>query len=149
VRRASLLLLTVVSLTACSGGGSSGQRLTRDQYAAQADAVCSKYKKQADTLKRPASLAGLAQFANRVALPLLRNARGELRKLRPPADEQTTANAWLDEFDVTIHDVEKIRDSANNDDRPAVVSAARLALKHDQHSNAVARQLGMTVCSKG
>jgi hypothetical protein len=148
VRRASLLLLTVVSLTACSGGGSGGQRLTRDQYAAQADSICSKYKKKADTLKRPASLAGLAQFANRVALPLLRNARGELRKLRPPEDEQATANAWLDAFDVTIDDVQKIRDAANKDDRPAVVSAARLALRHDQHANEVAGRLGMTVCSK-
>jgi hypothetical protein len=122
--------------------------LTREQYAAQADAICSKYKSKANTLQRPASLAGLAQFANRVALPLLRNARAELRKLQPPEDEQATANAWLDAFDVTIDDVEKIRDSANKDDRPAVVSAARLALKHDEHANAVAGQLGMTVCSK-
>jgi len=123
--------------------------LTRDQYAAKADAICSKYKSKADTLSRPASLAGLAQFADRVALPLLRDARAELRKLRPPEDEQATANAWLDEFDVTIDDVKKIRDSANENDRPAVVSAARLALKHDHHSNEVAGQLGMTVCNKG
>lgn len=123
--------------------------MTRDQYAAQADAICSKYKRKADTLSRPASLASLARFADRVALPLLREARADLRKLRPPEDEAATANAWLGEFDVTIDDVEKIRDAANKNDRPAVVSAARLALKHDQHSNEVAGQLGMTVCNKG
>jgi len=149
VRRASLLLLTVVSLAACSGGGgSSGHRLTRDQYAAQADAICSKYKTKADALSRPASLAGLAQVADHV-LPLLHDARAELRKLRPPQNEDAAANAWLDEFDVTIDDVKKIRDSATKNDRAAVVSAARLALKHDQHANEVAGQLGMTVCNKG
>jgi hypothetical protein len=148
VRRASLLLLTVVSLAACSSGGSSSQRLTRDQYAAQADAICSKYKTKADALSRPASLAGLARVADQV-LPLLHDARGELRNLRPPENEDATANAWLDEFDVTIDDVKKIRDAAKKNERPAVVSAARRALNHDQRANEVAGQLGMTVCNKG
>jgi hypothetical protein len=148
VRRASLLLLTVVSLAACSGGGSSGHRLTRDQYATQADAICRKYKRKTDTLLSPATLPGLVRVADQV-LPLLGDARAELRKLRPPADEDAAANAWLDEFDVTIDDVKKIRDSAKKNDRAAVVSAARRALRHDQHANNVAGQLGMTVCNKG
>jgi hypothetical protein len=145
VRRAHPLLLVVVLLTACGGGG--GNALTREQYAAKADAICGKYKRQTDSLARPANLADLSKVADQV-LPILDHARSELRRLKPPADEQDTANAWLAQFDVIISDVEKIRDKAKENDTAAVQALARPALQHDQRANELARQLGMTVCSK-
>jgi hypothetical protein len=146
VRRASLLLAIVV-LAGCGGSGSSGQRLTREEYAKQADAICSKYKHKTDALSRPATLPDLADLANQV-LPLLDDARGELRTLRPPQHEKATANAWLDEFDVITDDVKMIRDEAKKNDAGAVQAAALPALRHNQHANELAAQLGMTVCSK-
>jgi hypothetical protein len=145
VRRAYPLLLVVVLLAACGGGG--GKPLTREQYAAKADAICGKYKKQTDALARPASLPDLGKVADQV-LPILNHARSELHKLKPPADEQATANAWLDQFDVIIDDVEKIRDKANDNDTAAVQALAGPALQHDQRANELAGQLGMSVCNK-
>src|SRR5438046_6383047 len=101
VRRAFPLLLALVFAAGCGGGGSSGQRLTREQYAARADAICTKYKQKSDAISRPATLPDLAKIADQV-LPLLDDARGELRSLRPPEHEEATAKAWLDEFDVLI-----------------------------------------------
>jgi hypothetical protein len=147
VRRASPLLLALVLAAGCGSGGSSGQRLTREQYAAKADAICSKYKQKTDALSRPATLTDLADVADQV-LPLLDAARGELRALRPPGAEQATAQAWLDEFDLIVQDVKNIRDKAKNNDSAGVQAAAQPALKHDQHANELAAQLGMTVCSK-
>jgi hypothetical protein len=142
------VLLASLLLAGCGGGGgASGQPLTRDQYAAKADAICSKYKQKTGALSRPATLADLADVADQV-LPLLDDARGELRALRPPASEQATAQAWLDEFDLIIQDVKNIRDKAKNNDTAGVQAAAQPALKHDQHANELASQLGMTVCSK-
>jgi len=148
VRRASPLLLASLLLAGCGGGSSSsGQPLTRDQYASQADAICSKYKQKTGALSRPATLTDLADVADQV-LPLLDAARGELRALRPPSAEQATAQAWLDEFDLIVQDVKNIRDKAKNNDTAGVQAAAQPALKHDQHANELAAQLGMTVCSK-
>jgi hypothetical protein len=147
VRRATLLVLAIVVLAGCGSSGSSGQRLTRDEYAKRADAICSKYKHKSDALSRPADLAGLAKVADQV-LPILHSARGELSALRPPQAEEATAKAWLDGFDHTIDDVKKIRDAAKKNDSAAVKAAARPALQDDQHSNELASQLGMTVCSK-
>ena len=146
MRRAFPLLLTIVLAAGC-GGGSSGQRLTREQYAAKADAICTKYKQKTDALSRPSTLSDLANVSDQV-LPLLHKAKGELEKLRPPQNEQATANAWLDEFDVIINDVEKIRDAAKKNDTAAIRAAAAPALQHDKHSNDLATQLGMTVCNK-
>jgi protein-tyrosine-phosphatase len=147
VRRASPLLLAIALAAGCGGSSGGGQRLTREQYAAKADAICSKYKQKTDALARPATLSDLADVSDQV-LPLLHGARGELRALRPPQSEEATANAWVDEFDVIIDDVEKIHDAAKKNDAEAVQAAARPALRHDQHANDLATQLGMTVCNK-
>jgi hypothetical protein len=147
VRRASPLLLALVLAAGCGSGGSSGQRLTREQYAAKADAICSKYKQKTDALARPSTLSDLADVSDQV-LPLLHKAKGELGDLRPPQNEETKANAWIDQFDVIIADVEKIRDAAKKGDTAAVQAAATPALRHDQHANDLASQLGMTVCNK-
>lgn len=143
----SPLLLAIVLAAGCGSGGSNDRRLTRDQYAAKADAVCGKYKQKTDALSRPRTLSDLADVSDQV-LPLLHSARGELRALRPPQNEEDTAKAWLDKFDVIIADVEKIRDAAKKNDAPAVHAAAAPALRHDQRANDLATQLGMTVCSK-
>jgi hypothetical protein len=131
-------VLAVVVLAAC--GGSSGS------YASKADAICRKYKQQAGAIS-PATLADLAKVSNQV-LPLLHDARRELRALQPPADQTATANAWLAEFDVTIDDVKKIRDKAKAGDGAGVRAVAKPALQHNQRANQLAAQLGMKVCSK-
>jgi hypothetical protein len=146
VRRAYLLVLALGLLAGC--GGPSSQRLTRDQYASKADAICGKYKRKTDALSRPKTLSDLATVSDQL-LPLLHGARRELRALRPPADEEATANAWLDEFAVTIDDVERIRDKAKAGDTAGVAAVARPALQHDRRGNELAAQLGMTVCSRG
>lgn len=138
MRRAYLLVLALVLLAGCGSSGS---------YASRADAICRKYKQKTNALSSPATLADLATVSDQV-LPLLHDARRELRALRPPAGQQATANAWLAEFDVTIDDVKKIRDRARAGDAAGVRAAATPALKHDQHANELAAQLGMKVCSK-
>jgi hypothetical protein len=146
VRRAYPLVLASILAAGC--GSSDSSRLTRDEYAAKADAVCQQVKQKSDGLSSPTTLPALARVSGRL-LPLLHGARGELRSLRPPAGEEATANAWLDEFDVTIDDVRKIRDRAKAGDRAGVGAAAIRAQRHNQHANELAGQLGMTVCSKG
>jgi hypothetical protein len=138
VRRAYLLVLAVVLLAGCGSSGS---------YASRADAICGKVKRKTDALSRPATLGDLAKLSDQV-LPLLDDARRELRALRPPAGQEATATAWLAEFDVTIEDVKKIRDKARAGDAAGVRAAATPALRHNERANELAAQLGMKVCSK-
>jgi len=145
VLRALPLLLAVAVLAGCGGG--DGGALTREEYAQKADAVCTKYKNKTDDLGNPANLSDLADVADKV-IPILHDARDELRQLKPPANEKGTADEWLDEFDVIIDDVEKIRDKARDNDTAAVQKLAQPALEHDQKANELATQLGMNVCNK-
>ena len=91
--------------------------------------------------------AELASAADKV-LSVLKSARGELRDLEPPADDRATANAWLDQFDVIIDDVVKIRDKAKANDVAGVRALAQPALRHNERANELAGRLGMSVCSK-
>jgi hypothetical protein len=147
VPRALLLLLALIALAGCGKSSANGQALTREQYATRADAICGKYKQQTEPLGRIATPADLVAASDKV-ISVLSKARGELRELKPPANEQATANAWLDQFDVIIDDVEKIRDKAKANDVEGVRALAQPALRHNARANELATQLGMSVCNE-
>jgi hypothetical protein len=148
VRRACFLLLVAVVLAAgCGGGGSSGKELTREEYASQADAICGKYNEQTKALENPESLSDLADVADKT-LPILDNALGDLRKLNPPASEESTANEWLDAIEQLKGDLKEIRDKAKSNDMKGVQAVVPKATEHNSRANQLATELGMKVCNK-
>jgi hypothetical protein len=147
VRAASLLLLAVLFAAGCGGGGGGGERLTRADYASQADAICGKYNQQTKALANPTSLSDLADVADKT-LPILDNALNDLHDLRPPANEQATADEWLAEVEKLKGDLKEIRDKANDNDTKGVQAVVPKATEHNSRANQLATQLGMTVCNK-
>jgi hypothetical protein len=147
VRRAPFLLLAVVFAAGCGGGGGSSERLTRADYAKKADAICGKYSQQTNALANPSNLSDLADVADKT-IPILDNALDELHKLKPPADEQATADRWLAEVEKLKGDLKEIRDKAKDNDIKGVKAVVPKATEHNGNANKLATQLGMTVCNK-
>lgn len=145
VRRAFLILLGIVVLAGCGG---SGKRLTKQEYASKADAVCAKYNQQVKALSNPSNLSELAEVADKT-IPILDNAIDDLHKLRPPASEQGTADRWLDQVENLKDDLTEIRDKAKDNDQQGVQAVVPKAQEHNSQSNALATELGMTVCNSG
>jgi Rad3-related DNA helicase len=147
MRLASILaLLTLLLATACGGGG-GGPRLTKQEWASKADAICGKYNQQVKALDNPSNLQELASVAERT-IPILGNAIDDIRKLRPPESEQETVDQWLDEVEKLQDDLEEIRDKAKDDDMAGVQAVVPQAQQHNTRSNELATKLGMTVCNK-
>jgi hypothetical protein len=144
VRRALFLLLALALVAGCGGGG---ERLTRAEYASKADAICGKYNRQTKALQNPTTLKELANVAD-ATLPILDNAIEELRALKPPEDEQETADEWLAEVDKLRADLAEIRDKAKANDRQGVQAVVPKANEHNERSNELATRLGMTVCNE-
>lgn len=144
MRRASFALVTMLVLAGCGGGG--GERLTRQEFASKADAICGKYNEQTKALENPTSLSDLANVADKT-LPILDNALEDLRKLKPPEDEQASVNAWLEQVENLRGDVAKIRDKAKDKDLQGVQAILPRADQHNSRSNQLATQLGMKVCN--
>jgi hypothetical protein len=145
VRWASTLLLALLLAAGCRGGGDS-KPLTRDQYAAKADAICAKYKQQLK-VPRVSSMSELAASIDKTS-PVLAKALDEIRKLKPPANEQATVDGWLSQVENLEGDLKEIRDKAKSNDMPGVLNGLSKATSHNAKSRQRATQLGMKVCNE-
>jgi len=144
VRRVSFLLLALVLVAGCGGGG--GKRLTKEEYASKADAICAKYNGEVKKLDNPQNLSELARVADET-LPILDNAITDLKKLNPPAAEQAKADQWLSQVEKLADDLTEIRDRAKDKNMQAVQAVVPKAEEHNRRSNALATELGMSVCN--
>jgi hypothetical protein len=148
------VLVTLLAAGCGSGGGSSnssggGDRLSRSDYAAKADAICKKYNEKTKQIgNQSKSLADVAKAFDQ-ALPLLANVISEIRTLKPPKNEQHTVDEWLAQSEVLKHDLQEMRDKAKAKDLKGVQEAFARASANDKQGNRLAAKLGMKVCSKG
>lgn len=144
MRQALFLVLTVALLAGC--GGSGGKQLTKQEYASKADAICGKYNQQVKALTNPSNLAELAEVAGQT-LPILDKAITELKDLTPPASEKAKVDQWLAQVEKLKGDLEEIRDRAKDKDMQGVQAVVPKAEEHNRRSNALATELGMSVCN--
>ena len=129
-----------------AGCGGSGKRLTKQEYASKADAICGKYNREVKKLENPKNLSELAKVADQT-LPFLDAAIKDLRKLNPPASEQARVDQWLSQVENLKEDLTEIRDRSKDKNMQAVQAVVPKAEEHNRRSNALATELGMTVCN--
>lgn len=146
MRRAALFVLALLILGGCGGGG--GNALTREEYASKADAICSKYNRETESLPRPSDLSGLSKTADQT-LRILDNAMDDFKDLQPPASEQSTADQWIAAVEQLKSDLQEIRDRAKENDMAAIQAVIPRASQHNKRANELATQLGMKVCNTG
>jgi hypothetical protein len=148
MRRALPVALALVFLLpGCGGGGGSGKPLTKEEYASKADAICGKYNQQINSLANPKNLSDLAKVADKT-LPVLDHAITDIGKLEPPASEKALSDQWLAQVRNLKDDLQEIRDKAKSNDIQGVQAVVPKATDHNAKSNALASQLGMSVCNK-
>ena len=143
--RCALALALVLTLAACDSSG--GNRLTKAEYAARANAICARFNKQVRSFGGAESLKALARLSERT-LPALDATTQKLRRLRAPKDEQETADAWMSSLDRLHRDVAAIRERAVANDLAGVQRLVPGASRDNRQSDALADRLGATTCSK-
>ena len=146
MRQVLFLLLAITLVAGCGGGGGGGERLTKQEYASKADAICTKYNREVRKLDNPTNLSELAKVADQT-LPFLDAAMKDLNKLNPPASEQAKVDQWLSQVENLKEDLTEIRDRAKDKNMQAVQAVVPKAEEHNRQSNALATELGMTVCN--
>ena len=146
MQRALLVVIVVPMLVAACGGQDRGPRLTKEQFASKADAICAKYNDKVSSLGNPQTLTELADVADNT-IPVLRDAIRDFRRLNPPEAQENTVDAWLEAVDELENDLEEIRDEADKGSLKGVQAVVPNADQHNKRSNELAAQLGMTVCN--
>lgn len=146
MRRGALALLLVLALA--GGCGSSGEkRLSKEEFARQADAICRRTNRVTQPAATPTTMPGLARLAERSVPPLDRALR-ELRALRPPEDEDAIVRAWLRQLRRLRADAVRIRDRARANDAKGVQTVALAAQQVNDRFHELAKRLSMNVCSR-
>ena len=144
-RFGAVAALACLAVTGCGGGGG---RLSKEDYAKQADAICSKYNRKIEALGAPKSLADIAGYADK-ALALTRKGNDELEHLKPPKSEEQTAKEWVAQNDLVANAVADLRNAAKKNDRLAIRAALRRGQAANRTANGLARDLGLQVCARG
>lgn len=139
-----VVVVLVIGLVAGCGGGS--KRLSKEEYAKRADAICARGKEQTRSLPTT-NINEIASASDKVAA-VLHEALGDLRKLKPPEDEQQLADAWLRQIEKLEGDVKDLRDKAKANDLIGARNVALKAQADDERGKQLATQLGMSECNK-
>ncbi len=144
---AASALFAAVFVAGCGGGGGGGDRLSRTEYAKQADAICSKYNAKFNAIARPKNQAQLSAFVDK-AVPLAIDASDRVSELKPPQDEQRIADAWNKANSDVVRALQELRDAAKAKDRAKLQAALKAGNTANSHAHTLATTLGMTTCSK-
>lgn len=146
MRHVLVVVLGVALLAGCGGGG-KGKQLTKAEYASKADGVCSKYSAEVKALGSPSDLSALTKIAEKT-LPIVDSTIADLKKLEAPSEEKALASQWLSQMQGVADDARALLAKAKAKDLQGLQALLPKAQQHLARSNALASQLGMTVCSK-
>lgn len=142
------LIVGALALAGCGGGDDDGgERLSKAEFVAQADAICRRYEARLDTLGQPTNTTELRSFADK-ALPIAKDGREELGELTPPEELEETYDAWLEQGDEAIEIVERLRDAAGENDQAEIQRIAADAQRTDAEANRLAGELGFEQCGE-
>ncbi|MEP6976944.1 MAG: hypothetical protein ABI948_02705 [Thermoleophilia bacterium] len=142
---AASALLVALFVAGCGGGGSS--RLSRIEYAKQADRICLSYNAKLNGLPQPKSQAELSAFVGK-AVPLVSDASDRLAELKPPQDEQRIADSWNQANSDIVRALQGLQDAAKAKNNAKMQTELAAGNKANSRANTLAKTLGMNACSK-
>ena len=149
--RSLLVVLALARVLAGCGGGDGddggGTALTKDEFVAQADAICKEYEEKLNALGTPQSQEELAEFADR-SVPIAEEGQSKLEELTPPAGLQDAYDEWLAQGDNAVDIVQRLERAAQEGDEQEIQQIAAEAQTADERSKELATQLGFQDCSR-
>jgi hypothetical protein len=134
----------ILALAACGGNG-DGERLSQEEWIAEADAICAQANEDVEALEEPTALDEIAAFTEE-ASGISRDALADLRALQPPEDDETTVDEMLDLVERQIEIGEQIGEAAEEGDQDEVERLAAEAEPIEADANAKAREFGLAEC---
>jgi hypothetical protein len=142
---AGLALALVAATTGC-GESKGGERLTKEEYVRQADAICAKFERELDALPEPTTIEEVGRLADQ-AKPIAREGQAALKRLRPPLDLEEDVDAWLERNQENVDAIDDLRAAADDADEAAARAVSQRAVENERKADALAKRIGLVDCA--
>ena len=147
--------LTAMALAAALAGGCADEpqrtveedRLTREAYVREADAICVEYDRRLDALPEPEDVRDVATLAEE-AFPIAQEGIAKLRELRPPEELEPQVEAWLRANDQNARNIHRLQEAAERNDARRVQEIASEAADNERRADELAKGIGLGECAE-
>ena len=137
--------LALAGVAAGCGGGGGDDRLTKEDYIAQADAICKATNEEIDALGEPETLEEVATLAAD-AIKLQEDGLAELRALEPPEADEATLNEAYALVEQQVDLGRQIQEAAEAGDMEKIQELLTQGEPIDDQADAIATEYGLTEC---
>lgn len=141
MRRIACAALAVAG--ALSGCG--GDRVTREDFAKEANAICAEQQAKVKALRPPRVLELFQDYFDDV-LPIVQDQRDRVAALEPPDDGAGSRDELIDQWDAIVGILQDGRERAKSGSDVGIVITLRRAATAERAADDAARELGLTDC---
>jgi hypothetical protein len=140
----ALLVAGAIAVTGCGGGS---KRLSKEQFAAKANALCTAFNAKVKAVGNPQTVADLTAAVEKL-LPLDKKLVADFAALKPPADEEKTVKRLIQLGNEQSTRIEKMLAALKANDMATVTKLTTEGDANDKESKTLFRQIGVTECNK-
>jgi len=145
---AALVGILLLLATACGGGDGGGERLSKEEFQTQANAICAKYDEQLKAIGSPTSIDEIPDLVDQ-ALEILNKEIDEVSALNPPEELQSDFDAMIAATDRTKAAAADLSEAAKAGDQAAVQKALEEGNAASKEADDLAANLGLQDCNTG
>ncbi len=143
IRRAALAVVAIALLAA----GCGDDRLTKEEYIAQADAICKEGNEKMLALAVPTGLEEVAELAGQ-AIEIQEQAVADLRALKPPEADEAILNEAYDLLDRQIEIGKQIQAAAEAADQAKIQELFPQIDSVNRQATQIAKDYGLVECGR-
>jgi hypothetical protein len=145
---AACLLAAACGSNDGANGDTQSARLTKEEYIAQADAICQEANAEIDAVPEPESTEELAEYGEQV-VEIGREQLDRLRALRPPEADEETINGAYDLLDQQLAIADDLIAAAREGDLEQVQELLAQGEQLNEQADQIANDYGLTECGSG
>ena len=142
-----LLAIGLVLVLSSCGGGSS-KRLTKEQFAAKANALCVSFNNEVKKAGSPKTTAEAITYFNKL-LPLYKKRVNGIDKLNPPASEEANVNRIVTLEKEQVARVDALIAAIKKNDVTQANKLVKEGNTNGRKSKTLYTKLGIKECAKG
>lgn len=141
-----LLGIGLVLVLCSCGGGSSNKRLTKEQFAAKANALCATFNKKVSAVGTPKNMAEQITAIKKL-LPLDRKLIADVEKLNPPASEAVSVKRVVTLGKEQADHIDALLAAMSKKDATQIQKLTTEGDANQKETRALFRQLGLQECA--